>query len=291
LTELVPYFILEKNAEEKTSGAFEGFCLFIDIVGFTKLTTRLMAQGTLGAEQLSNTLNKLFGPLVDHVYERDGFIPYFAGDAFLAFFEKEQNEVNLHICLSLIADIQTYFSNADDPDIEDIAIKVGMSYGSVEWGICGSSKKNKTYYFRGEAIERATDAQQHAKGGEEILQANLVTGEPKWMKDLDGGVYSKLTEFPYNMNVQASTIKPKQKIDLSQSVKYFLPNNVINYNLKGEYREVTSVFISFKGVDDCQSSGTFFSKVRSLSRSFSGYFKEIDFSDNRICSSIKRRTS
>ena len=278
MTELIPYFILEKNAEEKTSGAFEGYCLFIDIVGFTKLTARLMAKGTLGAEQLSNTLNKLFGPLVDHVYERGGFIPYFAGDAFLAFFEKEQNEENLHNCLSLISDIQTYFLNTDDSDIEDIAIKVGMSYGTIEWGLCGSTKENKTFYFRGEAIESATKAQQHAQGGEVILQSNLVAEKVTWLKNLEGELYSKLVEFPSSMNVQVLT-KPKQKIDLSQTVEFFLPNNVINYNLKGEYREVTSVFISFKGVDDCQSAGAFFSKVRSLCRSFSGYFKEIDFSD------------
>jgi len=87
------------------------------------LTTKLMSQGTLGAEQLSDTLNKLFGPLVDGVYNRQGFIPYFAGDAFLAFFEAENTTESLNECLAFTADIQSFFANTEDPDIQNIALR------------------------------------------------------------------------------------------------------------------------------------------------------------------------
>lgn len=279
MTELIPYFILEKNSEAQSNGEFGAFCLFIDIVGFTKLTTKLMAQGTVGAEQLSDILNKLFGPLVDAVYEREGFIPYFAGDAFLAFFEGENTAENLRRCLTLTADIQHHFNTTTDPDIQNIAIKVGMSYGVVEWGICGEDQAAKSYYFRGDAIKCATAAQQMANGGEVVMQAHLVPAGVSWVEALPDRLFVKLQDFPLSNETEKPRRAPKENIQDAQTVSAYLPEPVIDYNLKGEFREVTSVFISFKGVENHAHAKSFFAKVRELSKTFSGYFKEIDYSD------------
>jgi len=279
LTEHIPYFILEKNAKSIRTGQFGAYCLFIDIVGFTKLTTNLMAQGTLGAEQLSDTLNKLFGPLVDHVYQRDGFIPYFAGDAFLAFFEAENTSTNLEHCLDLAAGIQDYFSKTEDPDIADIEIKIGLSYGQVDWGICGAEEGKKTYYFRGEAIERATEAQKKSAGGEVVLAADLMPAKAAWIQVLEDPSYIKLDNYPLAQKKSTAPKKQNGKNKYAASIAEFIPQQIIDYQLKGEFREVVSVFISFKGVDNHASADPFFAGVRALTESFSGYFKEIDFSD------------
>jgi len=232
LTELVPYFILNKQADTHANGSFKAYCLFIDIVGFTKLTTKLMSQGTVGAEQLSDTLNKLFGPIVDRIYERQGFIPYFAGDAFLAFFEADNNKEHLHKCLALTADIQAYFNNTDDQDIANIAIKVGMSYGEVNWGICGTRKEDKTFYFRGEAIECATKAQQLAEGGEVIMQASLVPEDQRWVSLIEDGQYAKLQDFPLRNEYQEPQQAPNSDVKSNQTASEYLPPNVIGYNLR-----------------------------------------------------------
>lgn len=278
LTELIPQFILEKSTQSQRHGRFGAYCLFIDIVGFTKLTTKLMAQGTLGAEQLSDTLNKLFGPLVDYVYGKEGFIPYFAGDAFLAFFEEEHHEKNLQKCLRLAAAIQSYFANTEDGDIQAIAIKMGLSYGQVDWGISGFEGKEQSYYFKGEAIEAATLAQQQAKGGEMIMHKDLVSADAQWVESIPNSSYVRLKQGAVATSVTESKKggMPRAQLD---SLIDFIPQQIIDYNLKGEFREVVSVFVSFKGLDDYESADPFFSKVRALTTSFSGYFKEIDFSD------------
>ena len=278
MTELIPQFVLEKNNQSQRHGQFDAYCLFIDIVGFTKLTTKLMAQGTLGAEQLSDTLNKLFGPLVDYVYAKNGFIPYFAGDAFLAFFEEDHNEENLEKCLALTAAIQTYFANTQDPDIQDIAIKIGLSYGQVDWGISGFEGKEQTYYFRGEAIQTATAAQQQSKGGEVIMHRDLMSVDSAWVEALADTSYVKLKEGVFDKYTKEVWKEEKTPIQLD-CLSDFIPQQVIDYTLKGEFREVVSVFVSFTGLDDYTSADPFFSKVRSLTTNFSGYFKEIDFSD------------
>lgn len=278
MTELIPQFVLDRTHLPKRDGQFGAYCLFIDIVGFTKLTTKLMAQGTLGAEQLSDTLNKLFGPLVDYVYARDGFIPYFAGDAFLAFFEEPHNEENIQKCLLLTAAIQTYFANTEDEDIQDIAIKIGLSYGQVDWGISGFEGKEQTYYFRGEAIAAATAAQQQAKGGEVVMHKDLVSGDSKWVESINDPSFVRLKVGAFD-----SLAKPEKKAIQqtapSAALPDFVPQQIIDYTLKGEFREVVSVFVSFTGLEEHVNANPFFAKVRSLTANFSGYFKEIDFSD------------
>lgn len=276
LIELIPQFVLDKNSQSQRHGRFDAYCLFIDIVGFTKLTTKLMAQGTVGAEQLSDTLNKLFGPLVDQVYEHEGFIPYFAGDAFLAFFEGDHNEENFQKCLALTAAIQTYFANTKDADIQDIAIKIGLGYGQVDWGICGYEGKEQSYYFRGEAIQLATAAQQQAKGGEVIMHKDLHIADSEHVELIVGTSYARLQHSFFDHPVQTTAIQRSQYLD---ALSDFIPQQVIDYTLKGEFREVVSVFISFTGLEDYESANPFFAKVRALTASFSGYFKEIDFSD------------
>jgi class 3 adenylate cyclase/tetratricopeptide (TPR) repeat protein len=86
---LVPDFITQRNAEGQTSGTIEAAALFVDISGFTSLTTKLMQHGRggrEGAEALVRTLRFHFDPLVAAVHEAGGFITGFAGDAFTALF-------------------------------------------------------------------------------------------------------------------------------------------------------------------------------------------------------------
>lgn len=86
---LVPDFIVRRDAEGQLSGTFEAAALFVDISGFTSLTTKLMQHGRggrEGAEALVRTLRFHFDPLVAAVHEAGGFITGFAGDAFTALF-------------------------------------------------------------------------------------------------------------------------------------------------------------------------------------------------------------
>src|SRR6185437_11278864 len=85
---LVPAFILHKASQHQTSGAFEAATLFVDIAGFTPVTTKLVQHGREGAEALAHTLRFYFDPLILAVHEAGGFITGFAGDACTALFEE-----------------------------------------------------------------------------------------------------------------------------------------------------------------------------------------------------------
>ena len=92
---LVPDFIIEKFARGQYRGEFQAASLFVDISGFTTITDALMAHGPYGAEVLATIMRRVFGPLIQDVFEQNGIIANFAGDAFTALFPVNQGDQDL----------------------------------------------------------------------------------------------------------------------------------------------------------------------------------------------------
>ncbi len=255
--------------------------MFIDLSGFTPLTQSLMRQGNEGAERLSIILNNIFGPMVELVYNKGGFIPYFAGDAFTAIFPEEDTTITpLHL-LQTAQQMRDLFSdeqvNADAFDDFKIGIKIGLSHGEVEWGIVGD--EHKSYFFRGPGIDNCAKSEHQAQGQDIIFDQYL--GEHMELSDLKleeiEGAYYRLLQ---SVKVAPRVIRTAAPLQLSEVVlEKFLPEAVIAYDQGGEFRNVITVFISFDGVDNYDLLNQFASAILEEMHNFSGYFKEIDFGD------------
>jgi class 3 adenylate cyclase len=72
---------------------FEGAAVFADIVGFTALTERYAHSGEGGLEKLGGLLNKSFARYVDEVHRSGGEVVDFAGDALLAYWPAQPDQV------------------------------------------------------------------------------------------------------------------------------------------------------------------------------------------------------
>lgn len=252
--------------------------MFIDLSGFTPLTEDLMRKGHRGAEQLSEILNEIFAPLVELVYARGGFIPYFAGDAFTAIFPMDDPQITAKHFLKTAIYVRNLFSQREFKFGDfTIGLKIGLSCGEVEWGIVGA--RHKSYYFRGRPIDSCADCQTRAKNQDIILDEVLR----RHLKGLNvkllaiGEVCHRLEE---DLSLQDLKIEPADLPPLSREVVLeFLPSAVADYNQEGEFRTVIAVFISFEGVDNHELLDRFATLVLEQIYSFSGYFKEIDFGD------------
>lgn len=64
----------------------EASLCFVDISGFTPLSERLARRGRIGAEELTELLNRVFGRMLGLAYERGGGLLKFGGDALLLLF-------------------------------------------------------------------------------------------------------------------------------------------------------------------------------------------------------------
>ena len=56
---------------------------FVDLSGFTALSERLARLGRIGAEELTEVLNRVFGEMLDVAYAHGGSLAKFGGDALL----------------------------------------------------------------------------------------------------------------------------------------------------------------------------------------------------------------
>ena len=279
---LIPYFIQHQFEQQKNHGFFTAYTMFIDLSGFTPMTETLMERGNEGAEELSIILNKVFEPMVSLVYRKNGFIPYFAGDAFTAIFPKNEVRHPWEIILTA-QELRDLFDKRESwktryGDFE-IRIKIGLACGNVEWGIVGD-KTHKSFYFRGAAIDNCAESEHFAKQ-QEIIVANHLHGElvsaNGHFQTINKEFYKLIKDFGAEKNIAYPT-----KNDKVLSVKVaqnFLLNSVIKFNQQGEFRSVITLFISFAGANDHRILNSFVSTVVNEFYNFSGYFKEVDFGD------------
>ena len=145
--------------------------MFVDISGFTQTTEALIRSGQAeGVEVLSEILRFYFTPTVQSVYAHGGFIIGFAGDAFTALFPiKRPRSPVARRALAAAVEIQRFF--AEHPVYQskfgtfDFGVKIGLAIGETEWGIVGSEQQ-KTYYFKGRAIDGCAHAEHQAEKGE-----------------------------------------------------------------------------------------------------------------------------
>jgi tetratricopeptide (TPR) repeat protein/class 3 adenylate cyclase len=284
----LPDFIKNQMYAGQSHGTFQAFAICMDLSGFTQLTAKLMEKGSQGAEELSHALNAIFEPMVQAVYAEGGFIPYFAGDSFTGVFVQKQDMAETGLAILRIAhEISERFkpSNSHKERIigqYQINVKMGLSYGQIEWGIVG--KKRKSFYFRGEAIDFSAQAQMLALRGETYAHQSVF---PYLQQYLSVGPsarpeYSKVLNFdmlqvPMKQNLNTPSVNvPADMVVLEQ---YFPKEILIQTDVTGEFRNVTTVFIAFGKCEDHHLLDQFAALVLDQSLEFSGYFKEIDHGD------------
>jgi len=261
--------------------------MFVDLSGFTRLTESLMAIGPEGAEELSEVLNYIFQPTVELVYQRGGFIPYFAGDSFTAIFPSEHPD-GPHVVATAKSILARFEKEQNDPKSilseHKIGIKIGLSEGKVEWGIVGQRRKG--FYFQGNPVDGCAQAQTRANSLEAVTDtAFLRLLDPSQFpaEDLGDGFYTLL--HPQDTSAKAAkgvpfelkkTVLPEADVALTT---HFFPKEVFENQSIGEFRNVVSVFLSFEGVRSHEALDHFATVVLDQSENFGGYFKEIDFGD------------
>ena len=171
---LVPRFILEKYAAGEHSGQMEVASLFVDISGFSAVTSTLAQHGSEAAEAMADVMCRVFDPLVDAVHEQGGLITTFAGDGFTALFQADGPELgqadhlrSLAAALKIQAHMTAFPVQETAFGHFPFAVKLGLGLGRVDWGILlpDGEQALAAYYFGGPAVDTAAAAEHHAQPG------------------------------------------------------------------------------------------------------------------------------
>lgn len=275
---LLPEFIHNRFRENKREGEFKAVTMFIDISGFTPMTENLMRQGKVGAEILSTILNSIFNPVIDAVYERDGFISGFAGDAFTAIFPAEDTMLP---CFSALKIQEIFVEHSQQSTMFgtfDISVKIGMSYGDVKWGIQGSDA-HYAYYFKGPAIDNCAFSEHKCSKKDTVIDIRL-----KQMIDIES-VEIEQTESPEFFKLKKMIDEPPEVAgfdapDISMEIAgKFFPESLFSRQIVGEFRDIVPVFISFQASEDQAEEDAFVELALESADLNGGYFNSLDFGD------------
>ncbi len=280
MNSLIPHFIHDQFKLENMHGYFEGYALFVDLSGFTRMTEALMIRGNEGAEQLSKILNDIFEPMVQLVYRHQGFVPYFAGDAFTGIFPSEKLKGKAVDILNLA---QQQFSILDyatlNLDEFQIGLKMGLSFGQIEWGIVG--RNPYSHYFRGHAVMSSADCHLRAKNQQIIADESFfhqLENKEEITPLEEQGFFLIPRKTIVSQDPPLSDALSAEEMD-ERVISLFVPDAIADYNQQGEFRTVLTVFLSFKGLHEHKDLDSFCTMVFEHANAFSGYFKEIDFGD------------
>ncbi|MBW6516281.1 MAG: tetratricopeptide repeat protein [Candidatus Cloacimonetes bacterium] len=265
---LVPDFILRKAREKDFKGSFDAYVLNVDLKGFAQLTHTLMKQSEESTEVLINVINAIFTPSIEAIRKRGGFIAVFAGDSFTAVFLNNGADRPLNAALS----IRDFFLKSGLQKTEfgdfEVSASIGLAKGKVRWNII-PAKEKFAYWFCGDGFNRAVEARKRSAENQVVIEQNILSAVDK--KNITTAKIDKR----YNILEKSElpeTLADKSLSCLSQ--KLFIPKQILDLKIDGEFRDVLSCFINLAVPNDKQIG-----RIINLCEKYGGYFNNIECSD------------
>ena len=278
----IPTFIAEKHLTDERQGAFSASVIFLDISGFTKMTSSLMRHGKEGAEVLSGILRDIFGRVVDIIMEEGGWVSTFAGDAATGIFEgRYSNNVwRAALRINQLFD-KNHLQRTSLGDFS-LDVKTGINRGEVEWGILETGSGG-VYYVRGEGIVGAAEAE-HRAASRDIVITSSMSNIPENFSIIEDKMdpgYRKLRSPSDSASIpKGRTVRPGKSLKNRNDIENeYVSLDLIPERQVGEFRDITSVFISFREPEKEGGLADLVGEIRSLSVEFGGYFNLLDFGD------------
>jgi len=278
---VVPELIVENYRAGRFSGEFPAVGMFLDLTGFSSMTDSLMQQGQHGAEVLANLMHGVFNPLVENIFNYGGKIVSFAGDGIMALFPIEDNEKNT--ALRALASAWTIQHRLIENPVRQtvygkftFSVKIGVTIGSVSWGILRSENgSDATYYFRGTAVDNSARAEHSAKPGEIVLTDNIQNLLQNELTTSPFASFHRVSGFVAELPDPAPSSFPPADLEIS---KLFVPEEIITQNIRGEFRQIVNLFMSFPDLPDNELQECI-RIVFELREKYGGLVTRLDFGD------------
>lgn len=152
----------------------DGTLVFADISGFTALTERLSGRGRIGAEQIVETLNGVFTPMLDTAAARGGELLKFGGDALLFLFRGEDH---LGQACDAVVEMRASLRRAGTGGRLRLSMSVGMHSGEVDLFLVGSP--HRELLILGPAATATVRAEAAALAGQVVVTPETAAMLPR----------------------------------------------------------------------------------------------------------------
>ena len=244
------------EASEELHREIAGTVAFVDISGFTKLSERLAGHGKVGAEELSDTINRCFVELLAVAYDGGGGLLKFGGDALLLWFTGDDHEARA--CRAAVGMRRT-LRDVGKVNVlghkVSLRMSVGVHSGSFHFFLVGGSPRE--LIVTGPAASMTVGMESTAEAGEIVVSASTARALRTSVLGATKGEGVLLRRSPPGKSVSQVSLDPvSPAIDLSGCISPAIRESLLFGVHEPEHRRVTVAFIHFDGTDSLiDSSG------------------------------------
>ncbi|MCB9540593.1 MAG: AAA family ATPase [Myxococcales bacterium] len=157
--------------ESPTSETTPAAVLWADISGFTRLTERLVADGPMGVETLTEYLNAYFDRLIGIIHAHGGDVIQFEGDAVLCLWRPEDDPSLDRLtqrATQCALDIQRQMGRFDVGDGVALSQRVAIGAGRVRLFWVGGVLARWTVVVAGDPLRQVQDCSHDVQPGEVV---------------------------------------------------------------------------------------------------------------------------
>ena len=249
LTPFVPRVVIDwlRDAPKTTHRQLEGTLAFVDISGFTALNERLAQKGKLGAEEVTEVMNRTFERLLDVAYSSGGGLLKFGGDALLLFFTGEDHAARacdaaygMRKALRELGRPQT--------SVGPVTLKmhVGIHADTFDFFLVGES--HRELLLTGPGVTRTVEMESGAEAGEILVSDETAASLPERIlgEAKEGG---RLLKSPAGATGGLEPLPPLEGLDLAACVPAAIRRVVADGRAESEHRQASVAFVHFGGID------------------------------------------
>jgi class 3 adenylate cyclase/predicted ATPase len=233
----------------------DGTLCFVDISGFTMLSEKLARRGRIGAEELTEVLDRVFGEMLRLAYDRGGSLLKFGGDALLLMFEGVDHPVQgVSAAVEMRAALRQATQIPTSVGRIPLRMSVGLHTGPIDLYLVGRS--HRELVITGETATKTTEMEAGADAGEILISPELAEVlHPSAVGDRKGPGHLlrwRQTRLDPSGVLHRKPVGPEV---LEMCVPVGLREHVIHGRAEPEHRVAAVGFIKFKGIGAAMSDG------------------------------------
>jgi class 3 adenylate cyclase/tetratricopeptide (TPR) repeat protein len=256
LAPYLPRLVIDwlRETPEARSRAVDGTGVFADISGFTNLTEKLSRRGRVGAEEMGDTLNLIFGALLEPAYDLGAGLIKWGGDAVLLLFQGEDHAIRAAQAGAAMQRVMARIGRVKTGSGEvRLRMSIGMHSGALDFLLVGERFRELIVTGPGaSAIARMETA---AEAGEVVLSPSTAAA----VADAGGSIGE--AKGPGFLLVRPPTDQPDVDLvartptglDLSTALPRPLVEHVLAGDVAYEHRSIAVAFLEFSGVDEMRA--------------------------------------
>jgi class 3 adenylate cyclase/tetratricopeptide (TPR) repeat protein len=252
----LPRFVVEwlEKTPDEVACTVDGTGIFADISGFTQLTERLAGRGKVGAEEMGDTLNLVFGELLTVAYEWGAGLVKWGGDAVLLLVQGDDHPAR---GAAAAAEMQQVIRRVGQITTSSgevrLRMSIGLHSGPIDLFLVGEEFRELIVTGPGASLVARMEAA--AEAGQVVVSpasaALLGAAGARLGATVGPG---RLMVAPPPAERRPSVGPLPSTLDLSQALPAPLAAHLLGGDVAYEHRSVAVCFVEFSGVDALRES-------------------------------------